>query len=773
MTLIYLAACFLTGVYADSILQWPVTLPLVLGMAPLGAAIVWRQPGRRFLAVCLLAFLLGIARWSGGQVEVGPDHVAAYLGRPGIKLTGTVAAAPDVRDTSTRLLVEIDGVTSGGAAASAHGLVQVTVGRYPIYHYGDRLEMLGKLEQAPVFEDFSYRDYLARQGILAVAYHPRIVTLEEGRGNPLLAALYRLRDGAQAAIVSALPEPQAGLTGGVLLGARSALPPDLTRALQIAGLTHIVVVSGFNLTIVAAVLQRLASRRWGPYGSFVVSVAGVLAFTLLVGAGAAVVRSAIMVIVAMFGLLLGRQNAALNALALAAGLMVAWQPMLLWDVGFQLSAAATLGLVWLSPVIEGWLGRVPSWMRGGLATALAAQALTAPILADNFHLLSIVSPVANLAVLWAVPWLMLAGLAPIVAGLLPWPAAAVAGGPAWLIATYIASAARWAAALPWAAVTIPSLPTPVWVAYYLVVALLASRARPGSLTSEAEERRPRANWHQRLALGGLAVTALLAWAVALSLPDGRVHVAFLDVGEGSATLIRTARGQTVLVDGGPSPVALAEGLGRQLPFWQRTLDMVVLSHADEDHLLGLVDLGARYRIGQVLESGRPGDSPGYARWSAQLAAAGVTRTVAAAGQRVPLGEGAWLEVVTSGSEVGGLAASNSSSLVLRLAVGNASVLLPGDAEADTLRWLAATGRPVSATVLALPHHGARAGLDAEALRRVAPTAAVISVGAGNRFGHPAPETLELLRDLPVYRTDVHGTIELIMDGAVLTVLTGG
>jgi competence protein ComEC len=249
-------------------------------------------------------------------------------------------------------------------------------------------------------------------------------------------------------------------------------------------------------------------------------------------------------------------------------------------------------------------------------------------------------------------------------------------------------------------------------------------------------------------------------------------VAFLDVGEGNATLIRTAQGQTILVDGGPSPAALAEGLGRQLPFWQRTVDLVVLSHADEDHLLGLVDLGARYRIGQVMESGRPGGSPGYARWSAQLDAAGVPRGTAIAGQRVPLGEGAWLEVVTSGGEAGGQTAANPSGVVLRLVVGSVTFFLPGDAEAEVQRWLLASGRPVATTVLEAPHHGSRAGLDAEFLRRAAPGLAVISVGADNRFGHPAPETLEMLRGIPVYRTDVHGTVEVVTDGVEVTVLTG-
>ena len=158
----------------------------------------------------------------------------------------------------------------------------------------------------------------------------------------------------------------------------------------------------------------------------------------MVGASGAVIRSAIMVSLALAAVAIGRQNDALNSLALACGLMVAWWPPQLWDVGFQLSVAATFGLIWLSPAMETWLSRLPSAIRGNLAVALAAQAMTMPILAANFHLISLVSPLANLAALWAVAPLMACGMAVALVGWIWAPAAAVVGWAAWLFATWIA-----------------------------------------------------------------------------------------------------------------------------------------------------------------------------------------------------------------------------------------------------------------------------------------------------------------------------------------------
>ena len=769
MTLMYLVACFVTGVYAGSLLTWPPESPLLAAVLPAAISFLWRRSsGIRFFSLCVLALLLGAARYRWSMPQPGPGDVGYYISQNRLRLVGVVVEPPDVRDTRTYLRVAVSELLdAAGNPVPAHGLVQLTVPRYPQHSYGERLEAAGRLEEAPVFEDFSYKDYLARQGVQAVMVYPAIRSIDSDQGNVVLALLYSLRARAQQAMVAVLPEPQAGLTMGVVLGTKTALPEDFSSALQRVGLTHIVVVSGFNLTIVAGLLQRLTARRLGPYGSFAAAVGGIVVFTLMVGASPAVVRAAIMVTVSLLALALGRQNAGLNALSLAAGLMVAWWPLQLWDVGFQLSVAATAGLIWLAPVLEGWLGRVPEGLRADLAVALAAQAMTMPIIAANFHQVSFISPLANLAVLWAVPWLMLFGaLAAGVAMILP-AAGSVLGWAAWAFATYIVNVVQRLAAVPGASAAVPSVPLTGWVAYFVALALAVGGLSPLiALLRQAPGVAQRVSGQSRRLVGGLILILALVWAAVLTAPDQRFHVYFLDVGEGDATLIRTAQGQTILVDGGPSPSAILNALGHRLPFWTRDIDLVVLSHPNEDHMLGLVEVLRRYRVHEMLESGSAASNFSYVELMRVADENGVVRVPAQAGQRVDLGDGARLEVLHPQGGVAALSAQrvNEGSVVLRLVVGDVALLLTGDLDEAAERELLSSGQVLTSSILKVPHHGARSALDPAFLQGVAPRAAVLSVGADNRFGHPAPETLATLEGVPLYRTDQQGTIEVLTDG---------
>lgn len=257
----------------------------------------------------------------------------------------------------------------------------------------------------------------------------------------------------------------------------------------------------------------------------------------------------------------------------------------------------------------------------------------------------------------------------------------------------------------------------------------------------------------------LAFFAAIAWFALRTLPDGRLHVWFLDVRQGDAILIQSPDGRQVLVDGGPSPTALFDQLGEVLPFWDRSLDLVVLTHPDADHMSGLIPLLERYEVGAALDSVVPGEQ-GAETWLAATSAAGVPRPAAAPGTRVQAG-GAVLTVLgpPHGAEDG-----NNGSVVLRLDYGTSSMLLVGDAEVEAERALLAGSGPLHADVLKVGHHGSSASTSAEFLEAVQPRLAIISVGAGNYFGHPAPDVLQRLQGIEVLRTDARGRIEVVSDG---------
>jgi len=267
-------------------------------------------------------------------------------------------------------------------------------------------------------------------------------------------------------------------------------------------------------------------------------------------------------------------------------------------------------------------------------------------------------------------------------------------------------------------------------------------------------------------LGFLALCAVVAGLALARLPDGRLHVYFLDVGQGDAILIRAPDGRQVLVDGGPSPAALLDELGSLLPFWDRTLDMVVLTHPDTDHMNGLLPLFERDRIATVLDTVQDGgEAPA---WSAALAAHRGQRITARRGMRLVLDD-LRITVLHPAEPLLPETSDNAASLVLRLDYGEISLLLMGDAEQATEEALLAAGQPLQADVLKVAHHGSGGGTSAAFLAAVQPQLAVIQVGADNRFGHPHPDTLTRLAPAQVLRTDQDGRIEVTSDGRRLWV----
>ncbi len=277
-------------------------------------------------------------------------------------------------------------------------------------------------------------------------------------------------------------------------------------------------------------------------------------------------------------------------------------------------------------------------------------------------------------------------------------------------------------------------------------------------------------------IGLLAMAVVIAWLAGQGLPDGRLHVYFLDVGQGDATFVRTPEGRQILIDGGPSPDALFNQLGEVMPFWDRDLDLLVLTHPDADHMTGLVALLERYRVAGVLDGLGPEADPAQlkaaAPWLAQVARSGTPRTLASPGMRVVIGNSAFT-VLSAGLNGPGPSAAgdNDDSLVLRLDYGTAGFLLTGDAEREAEAALLRSGWPLQAGVLKVGHHGSSRSTSAPFVAAVRPRLAVIEVGADNRFGHPAPDVLERLSEARVLRTDQSGRIEVLSDGARLWVKT--
>jgi competence protein ComEC len=344
---------------------------------------------------------------------------------------------------------------------------------------------------------------------------------------------------------------------------------------------------------------------------------------------------------------------------------------------------------------------------------------------------------------------------------------------AWLFLAYTIGVVELTARLPLTGLELGGFSAgAMWLYYALFgVLVLAVRQEKGRL------REIWVSFTQRLStkllIGGLALAVILAWIAALQMPDGHLHVHFLDVGQGDAILIQCPHGQQILVDGGPSPSLLLSHLGRRMPFWDHSLDLVVLTHPEEDHLGGLVEVLTRYDVSLVLDSGQGCTSATCDAWRSLMEEKEIPYRRAQSGMRLELGQGVQIEVLHPPTPLMTNTASdiNNNSIVLRLEYGRFSTLLAGDVQWEAEQVLLSSGQPLDSLVLKVPHHGGDASLTEPFLEAVSPEVAIISVGSDNRFGHPHEVTLEKLHGISTYRTDQQRNIEVASDGVQYWVVT--
>lgn len=782
MTIVILTIAWMIGIWLASLVDWPVAgwLGTAVPLLPL-AHLLRRQQGQVALALAALSALaFGGARYTLALPQIDAGHVAFYNDAPAdVGIIGVIVKEPDVHDRHANLRVAVEQISFGdGTTYPVEGMVLVRANRFPEVPYGARVGVNGRLETPPEGEEFSYKAYLARQGVHSFVSQGRVRILAEGQGSPLLHAILALKGQTQEVINRLIPEPEAALLSGILLGNDNGIPPDLAQDFRDTGMTHIIAISGFNIAILIAIMVSLADPFLARRTAVLVAVAGIIIYTILVGAEASVVRAAVMGSLFLFtSRWLGRPNFPYASLFFAGLVMTLFNPMTLWDVGFQLSFTATLGLMLYADPFTQWTQRrlarvlerpLTNQVMGVLSEAvlltLAAQILTLPLMIGYFRQLSLISLLANAVILPFQPGVMLWGGAAALVGLLWLPLGQPLAWVAWLFLTLTVRLVRAFAAVPGAAVPL-YLPVAGLIGLYALIAAFTWYVK-----AEREKRTAVAgflqqNLSQRLAFSGSLLLLLLVGGWSLTQPDGRLHVTFFDVGQGDAIFIQTPSGRQVLVDGGNFPSVLNDQLSRQLPFWDREIDLLVATHPDADHVTGLTGVFSRYRVGRLLTNGQGfNESPIYDAVLAAAETRGTSIQRAQAGQVIEIGDGVRLEALHPGEIL--TDDRNENSVVLRLVYGDFSLLLTGDADEASERVMLRNGRSLHALVLKAGHHGSNTSTSTPFLEAVRPQIVIVSAGKDNRFGHPNQEVLDRATAVGaiVLRTDELGTIEVITDG---------
>ncbi len=764
MPLVYLAAAWVAGTVSAA----RVPLPMVvwaIGLAlALGLVLIWRRdPLLLRVHLCLLVFCVAALRYAIALPHFDENSLAFYNDRGAVALVGIVTDPPQANDRTLNVHLAVTELNMGGEWRTVTGTALVQLARENDVRYGDRLQISGTLTTPPEFEDFSYKDYLARQGIhsLVRTYGTIPTLLAREQGDGFHTPLYAFKARTLATVHTILPEPSASLLAGILLGDDSGMPPDLTDAFSATNTAHIIAISGFNIAILAGIFAATARRVFGERGvTALFVILGLALYTLLVGASASVVRAAIMGSLSVIALYYHRRNDALNALAIAALIMTMQNPLVVFDVGFQLSFLATLGLIFFVPPLtvffETNLARVVAAERAkqivGLLSdsfivTLAAQITTTPLIVFTFHRLSLVGLAANFFALPAQPAVMLWGGIATIAAMIVQPIGQIIGWVAYAFLQYTIIVVEFAAHLPFAALDVGEFGAPVLALYYVllagVVILRETRLDWRALLSHISFR-------PALALGVLLVVGIWAWNVALTAPDGKTHVLFLD-GANAATFIRTPRGARVLIDGGAAPSVVLSALGERMPFWDRSLDLLVLTNGDDDHLAGLVAALERFHVRQVVQVKAPKKvTAAYQKWGTLIADKRVPSVPAESGLQIAVDRDVTLEIVNAFG-------------ITRLNAGGVSFLFADSATADDQAALISSA-PAS-TVLIAPRQLAPEFLDA-----ASPQFAIVFAGtAANE--HPPSDLLSALASTTILRTDERGTIEFVTDGRAVTIHT--
>jgi competence protein ComEC len=791
LLLIYLSSAWITGILLGTKLSLsPVWL--ALSLLPLPFIFASRQHKKLLItaALMILALLGGIVRYQAAIPVVDENYIQFYNDKTAVELKGTVSQAPDVRDKSTHLYLSGIELKTADGWQKLKGTVLIFVPRFPVYNYGDELLVKGKLETPQPIDNFNYPGYLSNQGIYSTMLSPQTYLIGTGKGFRPLARVYALRNRLSQAMSATIPEPQASLAQGMILGIRGNITPELQNAFIQSGTMHILVISGSQFNIVAGILVATGIWLFGKRRFFYIwlALAAIWIYALLTGMSPPVIRSAVMVSIFLFADLLGRQKSAMTAIGFAAALMIAITPKILADASFQLTFMSTLGMVVVAPRLQNWgkniiadkLGeeggfvKTADWVADSLFVTLGVTIAIWPLLVYYFGIFSVVSPLASLLVLPALPYLLGSGTLAAVLGIFLLPVGQIVGWLAWLAAFYMLVIINGFAKLTFSAINVGTI-NPAWIwAYFAALAailwLIPNRKTVGaffSRTASTLDQVPK-KW----AVPSLLVVAILTSTAAYAMPDNRLHVSFLDVGQGDAILIQTPNHQDILVDGGPSAQAISAQLSKLLPFWDRTIELVVLTHPHEDHLTGLLEVLQRYKVKQVFYLDTTYTLPDEQEWLNLIQQKHIKATMATAGQEIDLGtKDTTLEVVnpTPGSTVPAM----DNGIVLKLSDEKISFLLTSDISADAEHDLITQRADVSCTVLKVAHHGSNDSSTAAFLAVADPKLAVISVGADNTFGHPGADTLRRLAAAVgadnIYRTDKNGTVECITDGTRLWV----
>jgi competence protein ComEC len=429
----YFCLAFIVGIFLSSTAV--VSQPLGLIFLILGIILIslfWKRPDPKedktakkivVIGFCLIFFFLGAWRCQSVEWRIENNQLRKYNdSEKNIVLKGIIVQEPDLRRKSQRLIFQPEKI---------QGRILLVVNRYPEYRYGDELKIKGELKTPPQFQNFNYKNYLAEKKIYSLAYWPKVELLERNKGNVFYSFIWQFKSRLRESVYQSLSPPQSLILAAMLLGDKNKMPEYLKEKLNTAGVRHITAVSGLHIVILSGVLMSLllALGLWRGQ-AFYLSIIFISFFIIMTGAQPSGIRAGIMGGLYLLGQKMGRKSISFRTIVITAALMLAFNPLLLNDIGFQLSFLAITGIASLAPIFREWLRVVfrfflksqksvflflkqhRKWLavlEEIAAVTFAAQVFTFPLLLYRFGRLSLAAPLTNILIVPVVYWIMVFG----------------------------------------------------------------------------------------------------------------------------------------------------------------------------------------------------------------------------------------------------------------------------------------------------------------------------------------------------------------------------
>lgn len=685
-----------------------------------------------------------------------------------VTIKGYINSAPNV--DGDRAIYEFKteeiSLTGSNEADKVTGKIRLTalVGDSGFLEYGREVTVKGNLNIPKGKTNpagFSYRSYLSHNGISATlfAMDYNIKMGDENKGHFLVKLGLYLRERIVNVIKKSLPPQQAGLLNGMLIGYRQDLSEEVEAAFSASGLTHIMAVSGSNIAFIMLPLVFLFKKlkvRQKYANIFIIAI--LILFTLITGFEPSVLRAVIMAIVILAGQIISRETEIFTSISFAALLLLIYNPGILFNIGFQLSFAATLSLVLFYKNLKPMLSFkfLPEFIVDVLASTIAAQIGVLPITVFYFNTVSVVSIVSNLLVVPVVEFITILGSLMAIFGQIHIVFSQLIGYINNVLLSFVLVVTKVSASMPWSVKTLVTPSIFLVLSYYAVILYFFWC-------------RPKYNFKLKFKYAITAAVIMVGTIFyGIFIPKG-LEVVFLDVGQGDCAFIQTYKGKTVLIDGGgySSASANSTSVGENivipflLDYGVDKIDLIIASHGHDDHIQGLIPVLRKMKVGCLIIPEVPLDS-GLKIIYDIAQEEKIKVQMCSRGDVIKLDDKTYFDVLSPNKEI--LiqeSPSNNNSLVVKLHYEKVKILFTGDIEKETEEMLVADKVDLSSDVLKAAHHGSDTSSTKAFLEEAMPDIAVISVGKNN-YGHPSGYVLNLMKDIGivVFRTDFDGAIVL-------------